>query len=203
MLFRSVVRASLADQSLAIALGANLPSPAGDPIATLVAVRPLIEGLLLGLQPDAAAPGWLRWSPLFSTVPMGGPPGQPSYINAVLLADVRHQPNNAAALQLLERLQEIEARMGKAVPFRNGPRVIDLDLVLYGRRVVRAKHLAVPHPRARERRFVLLPLSDLVDPESLLGQTSAADDAAVCVADVCLHVAAPAAGANRREADDE
>ena len=95
------MRASLADQSLAIALGANLPSPAGDPIDTLVAVRPQLEGLVTawwaGLERasadassapvgDASHPHW-SWSPLFATAPVGGPADQPNYCNAVLVLE--------------------------------------------------------------------------------------------------------------------
>ena len=76
--------------SLAIALGANL----GDPFATLVAVRPLLQALLEGLleergpQPDDQRRAIrLRWSPLFCTEPVGGPPGQPAYLNGVVLVE--------------------------------------------------------------------------------------------------------------------
>ena len=51
--------------------------------------------------------------------------------------------------------------MGKSTPFRNGPRRIDIDLVLYGSRVIRERGLLVPHPRMHERRFVLEPLVEL------------------------------------------
>jgi 7,8-dihydro-6-hydroxymethylpterin-pyrophosphokinase len=51
--------------------------------------------------------------------------------------------------------------MGKRTPFRNGPRVIDIDLLLYGSRVIRGRGLQVPHPRMHRRRFVLEPLAEL------------------------------------------
>ncbi|MEB3325968.1 MAG: 2-amino-4-hydroxy-6-hydroxymethyldihydropteridine diphosphokinase, partial [Cyanobacteriota bacterium] len=70
-------------ETLAVALGANL----GDPAATLVAVRPLLAELLLPLakSPRLAASPRLLWSPLFRTAPVGGPPDQPDYLNAVVL----------------------------------------------------------------------------------------------------------------------
>ncbi len=74
----------------AIALGANL----GDPLATLTAVRPLLGQVLhhwAGADP-AVAPWRLRWSPLFRTAPVGGPAGQPPYLNAVLLASGAGEP---------------------------------------------------------------------------------------------------------------
>jgi len=99
------VRASLADQddgqlsclaaavaqalqrpdTLAIALGANLPSPAGEPADTLLAVRPLLEQMLQGW---AQASLLFRWSPLLQTAPVGGPPGQCQYSNGVLLVEL-------------------------------------------------------------------------------------------------------------------
>lgn len=61
--------------------------------------------------------------------------------------------------ELLARLQRIEGKMGKSTPFRDGPRRIDIDLVLHGRRVIRGRELSVPHPRMHRRRFVLEPLA--------------------------------------------
>ena len=63
--------------------------------------------------------------------------------------------------ELLDRLEKIEALMGKSTPFRNGPRRIDIDVVLYGQRVVNGSGLVVPHPRMHCRRFVLEPLAEI------------------------------------------
>ena len=192
--------------SLAIALGANL----GDPFATLVAVRPLLQGLVarlleerglagaaLGSQPcgsggsgcgagqrPQSGPGRLdqlptqtgershgvslptalrlRWSPLFCTEPVGGPPGQPAYLNGVLLvqgvAALEPRP-----LELLQGLQALEEQFGRQRLEAWGPRTLDLDLLWWGDQRVNAACLELPHPRLQERSFVLAPLA-AIDP---------------------------------------
>ncbi len=162
--------------SLAIALGANL----GDPRATLVAVRPLLQALLeelleergrawarLGSQPGPE-PGVrlssirLRWSPLFCTEPVGGPPGQPAYLNGVLLVEgvAALEPR---PLELLQGLQALEAQFGRQRLEAWGPRTLDLDLLWWGDQVVQAPALQLPHPRLQQRSFVLAPLA-AIDP---------------------------------------
>ena len=161
------MRASLADQSLAIALGANLPSPAGDPIDTLVAVRPQLEGLVTawwaGLEragDESPHPHW-SWSPLFATAPVGGPADQPIYCNAVLVVEGRPglvAPSAEAALELLQALHQLEQRYGRQRRERWGPRSLDLDLLWWGELVSPSPSLELPHPRWQERGFVLAPL---------------------------------------------
>lgn len=72
--------------------------------------------------------------------------------------------------QLLQRTQRVEHEMGRKRGLRNGPRVIDIDVLLYGSSVVRTGELEIPHPRYRERRFVLAPLAEIApqlrDPET-------------------------------------
>lgn len=63
--------------------------------------------------------------------------------------------------ELLRRLGGIERLIGKNTPFRNGPRSIDIDVLLFGRRLVREGGLVVPHPRMHGRRFVLEPLAEI------------------------------------------
>jgi 2-amino-4-hydroxy-6-hydroxymethyldihydropteridine diphosphokinase len=148
------VRASLADQpGLAIALGANLPSPAGPPLATLLAVRPLLEELLQELGSP------LCWSPLFRTAPVGGPPSQPDYLNAAVLVRPAGAASPAAALALLAKLQELERRFGRQRLEHWGPRSLDLDLLWWGDLHCHSPALELPHPRLRERAFVLAPLA--------------------------------------------
>ena len=112
------MRASLADQActLAIGIGANLPSPVGGPLHTLQALRPrLAEALAAQWTAWGAAPPALRWSPLFCTAPVGGPPGQPDYLNAVLLVEAAGvgAPQPGRAERLLERLQALESQFGR------------------------------------------------------------------------------------------
>ncbi len=179
------VCASLADQleastlypaphTLAVALGANLPSAFGSPTATLRAVRPELEQAInecliasIAETPDATRAGLrCRWSPLFETEPVGGPPEQPAYINAVLVVDgpqlAAMQPCEAAALLLLDKLLALEKRFGRDRQEslrRWQPRTLDLDLLAWGGLHVQREALTLPHPRLIERSFVVVPLA--------------------------------------------
>ncbi|WP_431308162.1 2-amino-4-hydroxy-6-hydroxymethyldihydropteridine diphosphokinase [Deinococcus arenicola] len=125
-----------------IALGANL----GQPLETLRWAVAEVAGL-----------GELRGvSRLYRTAPVGGPPGQPDYLNAALWLKTDLQP-----AQLLAALHEIEAHAGRERRERWEARILDLDLVVYGNRVEAGPALVLPHPRAWERAFVLAPLADL------------------------------------------
>jgi 2-amino-4-hydroxy-6-hydroxymethyldihydropteridine diphosphokinase len=99
-------------------------------------------------------------SPIYETDPVGFA-DQPWFLNAVISVDSELSP-----LALLLALQEIERKLGKATPFLNGPRTIDLDILLYDDRVETSADLTLPHPRMHERRFVLTPLADIV-PEAM------------------------------------
>jgi 2-amino-4-hydroxy-6-hydroxymethyldihydropteridine diphosphokinase len=83
----------------------------------------------------------------------------PDFVNAVARLETRLAPQ-----ELLEALHHIEARFGRERPHRNAPRVLDLDLLVYGDRTIRQPGLEVPHPRLHERAFVLRPLAEL-DPD--------------------------------------
>ena len=107
---------------------------------------------LLAAEPGVTVVGT---SKLYSTSPVGYTT-QREFINGAVELRTRLSPRD-----LLGRLGEIELRMGKSTPFRNGPRVIDIDLLLYGGRVIRERGLQVPHPRMHRRRFVLEPLAEL------------------------------------------
>ena len=155
--------ASLADQacSLAVALGANRPSAAGSPRQTLIQVRPQLEQLLCDWAQIHPSRSVWSWSPLLETVPVGGPPGQPLYCNAVLLIrGVPGQPGVEAALALLDRLQALEAHYGRDRDreVRWGPRSLDLDLLFWGELRVEHPRLVLPHPRLHLRSFVMEPL---------------------------------------------
>ena len=119
------------DAPLAVALGGNQPSPAGEPRATLVAARTLLEQELVAW---ADQPLRLQHSALLETVPVG-PVDQPHYLNAVLLVKgIKAEPSEAAALALLDRLHQLERRFGRdrAREQRWGPRTLDLDLLFWG-----------------------------------------------------------------------
>jgi 2-amino-4-hydroxy-6-hydroxymethyldihydropteridine diphosphokinase len=92
-------------------------------------------------------------SPMYDTAPWGVV-DQPRYMNAVLEAETDLEPE-----PVLAHLLAVEASLGRVRAARNGPRVIDLDLLLYGEREARAPGLTVPHPRLTERAFVLVPLA--------------------------------------------
>ena len=155
--------ASLADQpqSLAIALGANLPSAAGVPRQTLITVRPQLEQLVIPWARAVAGELRCSWSPLFETVPVGGPSGQPLYCNAVvLIRGVQRPAAESAALELLTELHQLERRFGRdrdqELPW--GPRSLDLDLLFWGEWRLEHPRLVLPHPRLHLRQFVLEPL---------------------------------------------
>jgi 2-amino-4-hydroxy-6-hydroxymethyldihydropteridine diphosphokinase len=97
-----------------------------------------------------------RVSPVYETRPVGGPPGQGAYLNAV--AELRTE---RSAHDLLDVLLAIEQRLGRVRQERDGPRTIDLDLLLYGDLVHTDERLTVPHPRLHERLFVLYPLAQI------------------------------------------
>jgi 2-amino-4-hydroxy-6-hydroxymethyldihydropteridine diphosphokinase len=146
----------MSSDSLAIALGANLPSQAGDPRATFLAVRPKLLKLLNASGTDESR---LHWSPLFRTAPVGGPPGQPDYLNAVVLVNPAIAPSERASLELLAALQALEQRFARQRRERWGPRSLDLDLLWWGDLHCRSEALELPHPRLLERAFVLAPLA--------------------------------------------
>ncbi|MFM7267037.1 MAG: 2-amino-4-hydroxy-6-hydroxymethyldihydropteridine diphosphokinase [Cyanobium sp.] len=169
---------------VAVALGANL----GDPLATLPVVRPLLAELLRQWWREPQEPAGselrLRWSPLFRTAPVGGPANQPPYLNAVVVADggparapadpppLQRNPQAgqrqaAAAADLLERLLALERRFGRVRAERWGPRSLDLDLLWCGAAPVEQLGLCLPHPRLRERAFVLAPLV-AIDPRLIV-----------------------------------
>ncbi|MGH3279666.1 MAG: 2-amino-4-hydroxy-6-hydroxymethyldihydropteridine diphosphokinase [Trebonia sp.] len=100
-------------------------------------------------------------SPVYETVPVGGPP-QPDYLNAVVLADV-----TIGSRELLDRLHEVEAAFDRVRLVRWGPRTLDLDIITVAGEQSDDPDLTLPHPRAHERAFVLAPWHD-ADPDAAL-----------------------------------
>jgi 2-amino-4-hydroxy-6-hydroxymethyldihydropteridine diphosphokinase len=127
-----------------LGLGSNL----GDRAAQLAAaVRGLaVEGVAVR-----------RCSPLYESAPVG-PPDQPWFLNGVLEAETALPP-----LDLLAAAKRVEAAVGRRPGARWGPRIVDVDILLYGDRAVdeREPWLTIPHPELWKRRFVLAPLRDL------------------------------------------
>ena len=109
------------------------------------------------LQALAAEPAieFVKASSLYETAPVGKT-DQPDFLNAVAALRTSLPPR-----ALLDALLHIENRMGRVRNLRWGPRVIDLDLLLYGDAQIQTPGLTIPHPRLRERAFVLIPLAEI------------------------------------------
>jgi 2-amino-4-hydroxy-6-hydroxymethyldihydropteridine diphosphokinase len=105
----------------------------------------------------------VRASRFSETQPFGVGEEHGPYLNAVIVGDTQ-----LPVRDLLDRLLEIEEERGRARPYYMAPRTLDLDLILYGDSIVNEGGLQVPHPRFREREFVLVPLAEIapemVDP---------------------------------------
>lgn len=129
-----------------IALGANLPSPAGPPLHTLK--RALGELERQGVE--------IRDLSHFYETPAWPDPADPAFVNAVAAVQTRLQP-----VELLMLLHWVETAFGRMRSAPNAPRTIDLDLLDYEGQVVTTPHLTLPHPRLGERSFVLVPLRDV------------------------------------------
>ena len=104
----------------------------------------------------AGVPDVVAVSPVYETDPVGGPPGQPPYLNLVVELATERSPR-----ELLELARRLEETAGRVRAERHGPRTLDVDVLLVGDLVVAEPDLVVPHPRMYERRFVLAPLADL------------------------------------------
>ncbi len=135
---------------IAVAFGSNLGDRRGTILAAAEDVGRLLSNFTL--------------SSLIETLPVGsGLEHDPSYLNAVGVG-----VSDASARELLAELMAIEHATGRTRPYPGAPRVLDLDLILAGDDVIDEPGLQVPHPRFRERSFVLEPLAqiapDLRDP---------------------------------------
>jgi 2-amino-4-hydroxy-6-hydroxymethyldihydropteridine diphosphokinase len=98
----------------------------------------------------------LSVSPVYETAPLGGPVGQQRFLNCVVRLETGLTPR-----QLLKVAQRLERLAGRVRTVRNGPRTLDVDVLLVGDLKVCEPDLVVPHPRMTERGFVLAPLEDL------------------------------------------
>ena len=129
-----------------IALGANLPSPAGPPAQTLKAALAALR---------AAGVEILRLSSFYETAAWPDP-GDPPFTNAVAAISTALQP-----FALLTLLHEVETGFGRIRSRKNAPRTLDLDLLDYDGLIRDEAELRLPHPAIARRRFVLQPLADV------------------------------------------
>lgn len=133
----------------AVALGSNVGDRRAHLDEAVVKLRPLLRAITV--------------SRYYETEPVGVSGPQPLFLNAAVVGETAQ-----SASEFLAALLAIETQLGRERPFANAPRTIDLDLVLFGNQMLDEPGLVVPHPRFRERQFVLEPLAeiapDMVDP---------------------------------------
>ena len=141
----------------AIALGSNLQDPEAQ-------VRRAFDEIAALPETDL-----LACSSLYRTEPVGYA-DQSTFVNACALVETSLAPR-----ALLDRLLEIEQRHGRVREIRNGPRTLDLDIIVFGERTVEEPELTIPHPRAHERAFVLQPLVEVWADAVIAGQGKARD----------------------------
>ena len=103
-------------------------------------------------------------SSLFETEPWGYV-DQPDFLNQILLADTF-----LSATALLAYVKDLEFKIGREPSFRFGPRLVDIDIIFYGDQIIQEPDLEIPHPRFRERAFVLVPLAE-ISPDLLVPGT--------------------------------
>ncbi|MGB3288828.1 MAG: 2-amino-4-hydroxy-6-hydroxymethyldihydropteridine diphosphokinase [Burkholderiaceae bacterium] len=143
-----------------VGLGANL----GEALASLKQAASELAQV-----PGVSA---LTLSPFYRSAPVDS--SGPDYVNAVAALET-----TLDADALLAAMQKIELDHGRLRPYRNAPRTLDLDLLLYGEQEISRPELTVPHPRMHQRAFVLRPLADLA-PTLRLRQGSLAELLAAC-----------------------
>lgn len=132
---------------VAIALGSNL----GDRHANIAAATEALRGLATPGEPFLTAS-------LHDTAPQDCPPGSPRFLNTAI--ELHYAGDDP--VELLGKTQALEMALGRARnPVRNAPRVIDIDILLFGEMSLHDPRLTLPHPRISERPFVLLPLREI------------------------------------------
>jgi 2-amino-4-hydroxy-6-hydroxymethyldihydropteridine diphosphokinase len=142
-----------------VGMGSNLAHPRRQIARAVAAIARIPRTTILDLSPN------------YATAPLACTDDQPDYVNAVLALRTSLSPR-----ALLSRLQAIERAQGRdrgAATPRNSPRTLDLDLLLFGRRLVRLPQLTIPHPRMHERAFVLTPLLDIAPATVIPGRGQA------------------------------
>ena len=132
-----------------ISVGSNLNNPYQQ-VKSAIDKLKIVDGIRI-----EAMSGWYLSDPV-------GPKNQSRYVNGVIKISTRLSPN-----QLLKKLHEIENAHGRIRNVRWGPRTLDLDILLYGSRMINTKKLTIPHPEMKIRNFVLTPLAD-IEPDLVL-----------------------------------
>lgn len=130
-----------------IALGSNLENRKLNLDIAVTKLEELLVGLIVSKYMECKA--------------VGGPV-QPDYLNAIAIGESNLQPE-----ELLDQLLEIENQMGRVREVKWGPRIIDLDLIVYGEYVSNTQKLKLPHPLASSREFVIKPWLS-IDPEAVI-----------------------------------
>lgn len=131
-----------------LALGANLGNPKQQISDAIVKIGEIVN--------------IAKISSLYETAPFQVKDKQPNYINAVLVGDTELQPK-----ELIHKLLDIEAQLGRERSFQNAARTIDIDIIDYEGFFLESDELTLPHPRAHERRFVLEPWAE-IEPDAVL-----------------------------------
>ncbi len=128
-------------QVIALALGSNIGGR-----------RAALKAAIAGLMPHMTV---TKQSPVYET-PAAYVTDQPPFLNMALLGTTELPP-----LGLLTILKKLETELGRAPSFRYGPRLLDIDIIFYGDKILALSELGLPHPRLAEREFVLRPLADI------------------------------------------
>ena len=136
-----------------IGLGSNLEDPVAQVLEAVEELEMIPDSILVSR------------SSLYRGKPMG-PADQPDYVNAVVAMDTLLSAENF--LQELIRIEDLQGRARGGEKW--GPRIIDLDLLMYGKQKINTPDLIVPHPGMHERDFVIIPLSELVGDVNVPGQ---------------------------------
>ncbi|MDP3449128.1 MAG: 2-amino-4-hydroxy-6-hydroxymethyldihydropteridine diphosphokinase [Anaerolineaceae bacterium] len=124
-----------------------------------------VENLQQALKDISLRVSIIKISSVYETPPWGYS-DQPVFFNQVLSGNTSLNP-----VELLTFVKNIENSMGRVKNFQNGPRLIDIDILLFGEKIIDSEKLVIPHPRMLERSFVLLPLAEIV-PELIIPGTN-------------------------------
>ena len=140
-----------------IGLGSNMNSPVKQIKSAITSIEEIISTKIIGM------------SSLYKSKPVG-PQNQDDYINAVIKIETKLVP-----YQLLECLHDIEEKHGRIRKEHWGPRILDLDILIFGNKVMVDEKLTIPHPEIENRSFVLAPLIE-IDPDCIIPKKGLASD---------------------------